>query len=63
MAKPYHAKVLTMFERIMKEDNNTYKELFRPDAARILWFPALPNLEGGSSCCAGASSHRGLVLL
>ena len=45
MAKPYHAKVLTLFPRIMAEDNGTYKDLFRPDAERILWVDV-----GGSGC-------------
>ncbi len=32
------AKVRTLFERIMAQDNNTYKDLFRPYARRIIWF-------------------------
>jgi len=38
MAKAHHAKVLTLFERIMEEDNAVYTDLFRPNADRILWF-------------------------
>lgn len=38
MAKPCHAKVVTLFERMMKEDRGIYGDLFHPDADHISWF-------------------------
>ena len=35
-----HAKVLTLFERIMAGDNALNHELYRPDATKLKWFGA-----------------------